>query len=259
MKQTEARNVEQVVTRYIGNFRYCTAFQMLTVSKFEENQGGKRHSVVAVGYPFAHHPAASFILALIMEHHSRSFDPALYPAGTPIDAGSSAVSWSAIMAGSTSAIALSLVLLSLGSGFGLAAVSPWPGAGPSPKTFTIAAGIWLIITQWLSSGLGGYIAGRMRTRWQYLHSDEVFFRDTAHGLLTWATATIIVAAVALISSALIGSGAGALDEPVTRDAAEVARKVAASFSIFTAISMLIGAFIACVGAAIGGRLRDRHP
>lgn len=44
-----------------------------------------------------------------------------------------------------------------------------------------------------------------------------------------------------------------------REAAETARKAAEMTSILTAASMLIGAFIACVSAALGGRLRDLHP
>ena len=74
-------------------------------------------------------------------------------------------------------------------------VSPWPDRGASVTTFAVTTAIWLIVTQWVSSGLGGYIAGRLRTRWIGTHPHEVFFRDTAHGLITWAVATILVVAV----------------------------------------------------------------
>src|SRR5579872_3950925 len=96
----------------------------------------------------------------MVTHRSSTLDPALYPAGIQIDAGDSAVVWPAIWAGSAVAIAVTLILLTLGSGFGLSAVSAWPGVGPRPTTFTVVAGIWLIIMQWLSSALGGYVAGR---------------------------------------------------------------------------------------------------
>ena len=43
-----------------------------------------------------------------------------------------------------------------------------------------------------------------------------------------------------------------------RQAADAARKAAAEASIYMALSMLIGAFIASVSAALGGRLRDEH-
>jgi hypothetical protein len=189
----------------------------------------------------------------------RMLNPVLYPAGSDVDTNTSAVTWSAVWAGSATAVAVSLVLLTLGSGFGLAASSPWPGVGPSPTTFTIAAGIWLIIMQWISSLFGGYMTGRLRTRWHGLHSHEVFFRDTAHGLLTWATATIIVAAIALLSDRLAGMLAVPVDAAMSREAADAARKAASTFAIVTGISMIVGAFIACVAAAIGGHLRDEHP
>lgn len=170
----------------------------------------------------------------------------------------SAVTWSAIWAGTVVAIGASLILLTIGSAFGLASVSPWPGVGARPTTFTIGAGIWLIVMQWLSSALGGYVTGRLRTRWQSLHTDEVFFRDTAHGLLTWGTATIIVATVSVLVAALSAAATPAADVQVSAEAAETARKTAAAFATFTGISMLIGAFIASVCGAIGGALRDKH-
>ena len=40
--------------------------------------------------------------------------------------------------------------------------------------------------------------------------------------------------------------------------ADSARKAAAEASIYLALSMLIGAFIASVSAALGGRIRDEH-
>jgi hypothetical protein len=186
-------------------------------------------------------------------------DPQLYPDETVVQPGGSAVAWPAIWAGSAVALATTLILLAAGSGLGLAAASPWPGVGAAPQAFTIGAGIWLIVMQWLSSALGGYIAGRLRTRWHSLHGDEVFFRDTAHGLLTWATSTIVVVALAVISAALSAAAAAPPDPGISAEAAEAARKVAASFAIFTAIAMLVGAFIASVAGVIGGRLRDKHP
>jgi len=171
-------------------------------------------------------------------------------------AGASAVSWPAVLAGATVAIATTIILATLATGFGLATISPWK-VQAAPIAFTIGGGIWLVVMQWLSSALGGYISGRLRTRWSGVHVHEVFFRDTAHGLLTWAAATIVVSALAL-------HGAAAAVDTSPRaalDAAEIAaaQKSSAAFAIFTAISMLVGAFIACVSAALGGRLRDEHP
>jgi hypothetical protein len=106
------------------------------------------------------------------------------------------------------AIAASAILLAFGSGLGFALVSPWPGRGASATGFTVNAAIWLIVSQWLSAALGGYIAGRLRTKWVGTHTHEVFFRDTAHGLVTWSVATVAVAAL-LAGSVTSGVG-GAL-------------------------------------------------
>jgi hypothetical protein len=291
------------------------------------------------------------------------------PEGPGAFTGKSAVSWPAIFAGAVIAAAATLLLMALGSGLELASISR-SNHGGSATTFAVTGAIWLILTQWISAGLGGYIAGRLRTRWIGTHTHEVFFRDTAHGLITWAVATVLVAAVlsssvrsgvgaagraaaeaapggmqgamqstaGLGSPASPGSAAGpasplsaySIDKlfrstgsagagPPTTDPrtetghiianalvngsvpdadrtyladqaaartgisqtdaqarvdafiaavmqaqqklkaeADAARKAAAKTSIFLALSMLVGAFIASVAAALGGRLRDEH-
>jgi hypothetical protein len=188
-----------------------------------------------------------------------SVDPDLYPSGIANGSTASAVSWSAIFAGTVAAVALTLILVAIGSALGFASVSPWPGVGAAPTTFTIAAGIWLIVTQWLSAAAGGYLAGRLRVRWHGLHTDEVFFRDTAHGLLTWAMATVLIAIVAAAASALSNIAATPVDVDMSKDAIDTARKAAMSVAGFTGLSLLVGAFIGAVAGAIGGRLRDLHP
>ena len=276
----------------------------------------------------------------------------------------SAVSWPAIFGGAFVAAASSLVLVALGSGFGLASVSPWRDVGASATAIAWMTAAWLIVTQWLSSGLGGYVAGRLRTKWANTHTHEVFFRDTAHGFITWAVGTILVAgflasavtsaisggvhAAATVASGaaqgattaaatqgpgtsaagstlatydmdllfrtsqtsngttttdaraeaarILANGVASGDVPTTdraylaelvaartgisaedaqrrvdaaiaqakaadvkaRQAADAARKAAAETSIFTALSMLVGAFIACIAAALGGQRRDLH-
>jgi len=290
---------------------------------------------------------------------------ALSSADAPHESAVSAVSWPAIFAGAFVAAASSLVLVALGSGFGLASVSPWPNSGVSATTFTVMTAIWLIVVQWLASGLGGYVAGRLRTKWATTHTHEVFFRDTAHGFITWAVATVLVvlvltsAAASAVSSGvdaaatvasgasqgaaaaaaqsantstsqggsviapynvdmlfrspradssaatadaraeaarILANGVAAGDVPSAdrtylaelvsartgismeeaqkrvdnaigqakaagikaRQAADAARKAAAQASIYTALSMLVGAFIACIAAALGGQRRDLH-
>lgn len=132
--------------------------------------------------------------------------------GTPDRAGS-AVSWASIIGGALAAAAVSFILLELGAGLGMAVVSPWPSSGASATSFTIGAGIWLIVIQWIAAGIGGYLAGRLRTKWVGLHTDEVFFRDTAHGFLSWAVASVIGALLAaLLAFAAIGGTARAVGQ-----------------------------------------------
>jgi hypothetical protein len=135
------------------------------------------------------------------------------PASQPLDEAARlranpAASWGAILAGAVVAVSVSLVLVTLGAGLGFASVSPWSDRGLSASAFTVASTIWLIVTQWLSAAAGGYITGRLRQRWLATHTHEVFFRDTAHGLITWAVATLCVAAI-LVGSMTSLSGAAA--------------------------------------------------
>ena len=114
----------------------------------------------------------------------------------------SAVSWSAIAAGAAAAASLSLILLILGVGLGLSSVSPWARDGISATSFGVSTILWLTLTQLLASAMGGYLAGRLRTKWTEVHTDEVYFRDTAHGFLAWAVASLSTAA---LLSSVIGS------------------------------------------------------
>ncbi len=261
-----------------------------------------------------------------------------------VESPPSAVSWAAVWAGAFVIIASTLVLLAFGGAFDLAIISPWPSHGASLPALTAATLAWLVVVQWIASALGGYVAGRLRVKWAQLHTDEVFFRDTAHGLLTWAVSAVLgalllgviaastvaktapeaplVTAAALTNSyqmdvllrpstpgtvtqqmgtreevarvflrdlpdggltaadrtyltELVAARTGIgtpdaqarLDVAVGEEQAELAkarqladktRKALAALSLGTALSMLVGAFIAAVAAAIGGRLRDLH-
>jgi hypothetical protein len=134
------------------------------------------------------------------------------------ETGGSAVSWAAIIAGAAATAGLSLILLTLGTGLGLAALSPWSNSGASSSAIGAAAIAWLVITQLLASAMGGYLAGRLRTKWTGVHTDEVYFRDTAHGLLSWATSVVVTAALltGAVASLTGGrTGASGATSPVT--------------------------------------------
>jgi len=286
-------------------------------------------------------------------------------AGASVESSAPAVNWGPIVAGAFAASTLTFILMLLGSGLGLTMVSPWSNDGASVTTFAVTTAVWLVIVQWLSSGVGGYLTGRLRTKWVGVHTDETFFRDTAHGFLAWALATMLVvfvlgsaltsaigtgvqAASTVASGAALGASAGAtantdagdasgatsyfvdtlfrpadparLNAPgadgdaaaaaqasrilvasaaagevspddktylgqlvaartglseadatarvdavlaqieqaktTAQEAADTARKAGATFALLSALSLIIGAFIASVAAAIGGRQRD---
>lgn len=280
------------------------------------------------------------------------FEPRAPVATQATEVSSSAISWAAILAGTAVAISTSLVLVVLGSGLGLASLMPSTRGVASPGSLAALATVWIVVVQWLSAAFGGYVTGRLRIRWVGTHTHEVFFRDTAHGLVTWAVATAIVAmAVGTAASSMLpggihaattmGSGAAqgtassaqvgsvapydvdALFRSTSRDSrdvgspstdgrgeatrilanglstggvpdadrtylaslisartgisqadaqrrvddvvararekAEAARKAAATTSLLTALAMMLGAFVACAAAALGGHERDRHP
>jgi hypothetical protein len=124
------------------------------------------------------------------------------------EAHSSGVSWAAVIAGAFVAAALSLALLALGTGIGLSSVSPWANAGASASAIGWTAIGWLVLMQLIASSVGGYLAGRLRTKWVSVHTHEVYFRDTAHGFLVWAVGLVITAAfLTSAATALVGGAA----------------------------------------------------
>ena len=125
-----------------------------------------------------------------------------------VESSMSGVSWGAIIGGAFVAASLALILALLGVGLGLSATSPWAGAGATAAAIGSAGVVWLIATQAIAAGLGGYLAGRLRVKWAAVHTDEVYFRDTAHGFLVWAVAAVITAAfLTSAASSLVGTGA----------------------------------------------------
>lgn len=124
----------------------------------------------------------------------------------PVESSSSAVSWAAIIAGAFVATVITLILMLVGAGLGLTLISPFAGESSSAAAISVYAAIWLVIVQWLSSGIGGYLTGRLRTKWVGVHTDEIYFRDTAHGFLSWAVATVVVVMFLSSSVSSIVSG-----------------------------------------------------
>jgi len=148
---------------------------------------------------------------------------ALHSAATPAiapglaDSFTSGVSWGAILAGAAAAAALSFILLILGMGLGLSTVSPYQYNATPVGSATVA---WIAFTQLAAAGIGGYMAGRLRVKWAGIHGDEVHFRDTAHGLLAWAVATLVT--VGVLSGGLRAVLSGAIDAAAPTAAASMA-------------------------------------
>ncbi len=102
--------------------------------------------------------------------------------------------------------AMLLCLTALGAGMGMSSLSPWSNAGLSTSTVGMGALLWLAIAEIVACGIGGYVAGRLRTKWVDIHTDEVYFRDTAHGFLVWAVALVIMAAVLTSAGTMLSGG-----------------------------------------------------
>jgi hypothetical protein len=139
----------------------------------------------------------------------------------------SAVSWGSIAAGAIVTSAVMLPLLALGAGLGLSSISPWTDTGVSASTFKVATGIYLVLVAVMSSAIGGYLAARLRTKWIGVHTNEVFFRDTAHGFVAWAFATLISACLLgaatthLLGGAAAGAGAAASQTTTSTNPAQI--------------------------------------
>jgi hypothetical protein len=120
---------------------------------------------------------------------------------------SSGVSWAAVIGGAFVSASLALILLSLGTGLGFSSVSPWSNLEAAATSVGKAAIAWLILTQITASAMGGYLAGRLRTKWTGVHTDEVYFRDTAHGFLVWAVGLVITASFLATAATSLAGGA----------------------------------------------------
>ena len=124
-------------------------------------------------------------------------------------AGLSFVEWGAVLAGAVLAAAISFVLLTFGAAIGLSATSPWPNSGLSAKVIASLAVFWAMAQQIGSIMLGGYVAGRMRSRW-HEPGHEAEFRDGLHGALVWAVAVLISAFLVFMTAGVAASTDGDL-------------------------------------------------
>jgi hypothetical protein len=106
------------------------------------------------------------------------------------------VNWGAIFAGAVAAAALALVLHSFAGAIGLAASSTAPTWRDASLALVALSGLYLVLVALISYGIGGYVAGRMRSRLSGGTPDEIEFRDGVHGAEAWALATLLTALIA---------------------------------------------------------------
>jgi hypothetical protein len=66
-----------------------------------------------------------------------------------------------------------------------------------------------VIVAVMSSAVGGDLAARLRTKWVGVHTHEVFFRDTAHGFIAWAFATLLSASALSSVTGYLANGTAA--------------------------------------------------
>jgi hypothetical protein len=133
------------------------------------------------------------------------------PMGTTVVAqqANTGVAWDAVAAGAVAAAAFTILLVAFGAGLGFSAISPWSDSGLSAGGFRTATGIYLVLISIMASAIGGYLAARLRTRFVGLHDNEVYFRDSAHGFIAWAFATVLTATALAAALTHIANGAAA--------------------------------------------------
>jgi len=170
--------------------------------------------------------------------------------------GQSYLEWGAVWGGSVVAIATSIVLGQFAGTAGLALGEPMLANG-EPSWQVIVASLWLFLTALASSAGGGYIAGRMRSRWGDAAKTEVEFRDGVHGLSVWAVATLAVAAVAAFGAALASMGVdnGTVNE-VPANVVEYTKTLTVVYGFAAGAAAALGAGAAWWFASLGGTHRD---
>jgi hypothetical protein len=179
------------------------------------------------------------------------------PIGPANGAGSSYLEWGGIFGGGIISCAISVVFLQFGSSAGLALGSPTLAHGGASWN-VLVAGLWIIVVTIASSAAGGYVAGRMRTRWGDGTESESEFRDGIHGIAVWALATL---GAAFFLAMIDGNGAANVingaDAGLSETTVRLSANIKAIFSFATAAGSALGAAAAWFAATTGGEHRDQ--
>ena len=162
-----------------------------------------------------------------------------------------------VFAGAVTAVAITVVLTQFGAAAGVSLDADLRGEGYLASWGMMAVGVWVLLTQFLSSIIGGYIAGRLRTVNTLYKAHEVEMRDGMHGLVTWALSTLlVVVGVGVVST--VGSAFA-----VAENTAVVTAELTNAEENATLISAFIHGSFSLVAAALtwwaatkGGDHRD---
>lgn len=175
--------------------------------------------------------------------------------------GGSYVEWSTIIAGTVVACTVSLLLLQFGQAIGLSIPERFNDSYTAQKVFVI--GLWLLWVQLMASMSGAYLAGRMRSPWANSSVSESEIRDGVHGLLVWASSTLVAVAAAafagIISAIALQHGIDAAQKAhaeVEAIPAALAHKYAVIFGFSAVASSIVSAVAAYAMGTVGGDHRD---
>lgn len=177
-------------------------------------------------------------------------------------AGVSYVEWGAVIAGTVLATALSFILLQFGSGLGLSFAQSAKGEAEKVRWLIIISGLWLLWVQVTASMIGGYLAGRMRRPMAGATAHENEVRDGTHGLLVWATGTVVtIAGAAFVAflSALAPEHAAEVQNQLQADVTkDFTRTAGLIFGFATAAISLVSGAAAWWAGTVGGDHRDEE-
>lgn len=112
------------------------------------------------------------------------------------------VQWGPAFCGAIIAAASFFVLMTFATAIGLAVTSVSPTWRDTSVGLAVLSGAWIVFSAVGSFSLGGYIAGRVRSRWE-APVDEIHFRDGLHGLLAWGLAIAFGVALTFVGAATL--------------------------------------------------------
>ena len=180
---------------------------------------------------------------------------------TSSNGGVSYVEWGSVIAGTVIACAVSLLLLQFGQTIGLSIPARFDESYTAKKVLVI--GVWLLWVQLMASMSGGYLAGRMRGTWANASASESEIRDGVHGLLVWASSTliaVIAASIAGIFATIAFLHGVDIAQEAHAKASAIPEALAHKYSVIFGFAAVASSIVSAVAAywmgTVGGDHRD---